>query len=163
MMYMHHMKTVYAPDEPVLTSAAQAQAIVEVCLCHHARRSARAITRLFDEALLPTGLQASQFNILAAVAARDLTSAAEVSKILLVDRTTLSRNLKPLRDAGYITTEGGAGRRPDVLALTSAGRVIFSKAAALWRQAQGDLTQRLGPGQAGLLLQTLDKAATVAG
>jgi len=163
MMYMHHMKAIYAPDEPALTSAMQAQAMVEVCLCHHVRRSARAITRLFDEALKPAGLKASQFNILAAVAAREVTSAAEISKILLVDRTTLSRNLKPLRDAGYITTEGGAGRRPDVLSLTSSGRVIFSKAAALWRQAQGDLTERLGPGQAGLLLQMLGKAAAVAG
>ncbi len=154
------MKMDYGSDTPQI-SPLQAQAIVEVCLCHHVRRTARAVTRLFDEALQPTGVKAAQFNILAAIAARDVTSAAEISKLLAMDRTTLSRNLKPLREAGYITTEGGAGRRPDVLSLTATGRVIFSRAADLWRQAQGQLTGRLGPGQAGLLLQTLD-AATLA-
>jgi DNA-binding MarR family transcriptional regulator len=149
------MKPGFDPTDSPQTSPLQAQAIVEVCLCHHVRRTARAVTRLFDEALQPTGLKAGQFNILAAVAARDLTSAGEISQILAMDRTTLSRNLKPLREAGYVTTEGGAGRRPDVLSLTPSGQVIFSKAAALWRQAQGGLTERLGPGQAGVLLQTL--------
>ena len=156
------MKRAFDPNDDPQTSPLQAQAIVEVCLCHHVRRTARAVTRLFDEILQPTGLKAGQFNILAAVAARDLTSAGEISKLLAMDRTTLSRNLKPLRQAGYVTTEGGAGRRPDVLALTSAGRVVFSKAAVLWRQAQSQLTERLGSGQAGVLLQTLDAATKAA-
>ena len=139
------------------------RAIVEVCFCHHTRRAARAISRVFDEALSPSSFRASQFNILAVIAARDHTSAAEVAGILAMDRTTLSRNLKPLRKAGYLTTDGGAGRRPDVLVLTAAGRGALDKASVLWREAQGRLTERMGASQAGMLLQMLEAAARAAG
>ncbi len=166
MMYMHHMRDEYDRPGPnsrdSLAQTIAPQAIVEVCFCHHVRKTARAITRIFDEALLPSGLKASQFNILAAVAARDLTSANEISRLLAMDRTTLSRNLKPLRKAGYLTTHGGAGRRPDVLALTVAGRTALTKATELWRQAQSLLTERLGAGQAGQLLQMLEAGAKAA-
>ena len=153
------MKPDYGKSSDKSPPALNPQAIVEVCLCYHARRTARAITRLFDEALQPAGLKASQFNIMAAVAARDLTSVAELSRLLVLDRTTLSRNLKPLREAGFLTMQGGAGRRPDVLALTVGGRAVLDEATALWRGAQSELTARLGAGQAGLLLQSLEAAA----
>ena len=116
------------------------------------------MTRIFDEALQPAGLSAGQFTILAAVAARDITSAGEISSLLAMDRTTLSRNLKPLRQAGLLVTAGGAGRRPDQLSLTAAGMVALNQAGGLWQQAQGQITQRLGSGTAGLLLQSLDAA-----
>jgi DNA-binding MarR family transcriptional regulator len=156
------MKPDYSHSSDKLQSVLNPQAIIEVCFCHHARRTARAITRLFDQALQPTGLKASQFNILAAVAARDVTSVAEMSRLLVLDRTTLSRNLRPLREVGYLTMNGGAGRRPDALALTDSGAAILSQAAELWRQAQGALTQRLGTGQASVLLQALEATAKAA-
>ena len=156
-MYMHHME----PTSHV-KAAVPAQAIIEVCLCHHARRTARAVSRLFDEALAPTGLKSGQFNILCAVAARDVTTAGEVATLLAMDRTTLSRNLKPLRAAGYVNREGGAGRRPDALALTHAGRVVLDQGVILWRAAQSCLTVRLGAGQSSLLLHSLETAAKAA-
>lgn len=157
MMYMHHMK----PSNPIEAVLAP-QAIIEVCLCHHARRTARAISRVFDEALAPSGLKSSQFNILIAIAARDVTSAGVVAKLLAMDRTTLSRNLKPLRAAGYITSEGGAGRRPDALVLTGAGEAVLNSATSLWRNAQTSLTQRLGASQSSLLLQVLEAGTKAA-
>lgn len=149
------MTSVRDPAPPVIAP----QALVEVCFCHHARRTARAITRIFDEALQPVGLKASQFNILAMIAAHDGASTAEIARLLILDRTTLSRNLKPLQNAGYLTAQGGAGRRPDTLALTAAGTILFGQAAAHWQKAQSELAQRLGAGQAGMLLQTLENAA----
>jgi DNA-binding MarR family transcriptional regulator len=79
-----------------------------------------------------------------------------------MDRTTLSRNLKPLRAAGYLTTEGGAGRRPSTVALTEAGQDLLAQASPLWQEAQGQLTARLGAGQSGLLLQALEAMTTAA-
>lgn len=139
------------------------QAIVEVCLCHHVRRTARAITRIFDETLQPLRLKASQFNILAAIGAREVGTATEIAHLLVMDRTTLSRNLKPLREAGYIASYGGAGRRPDTLELTGAGLALLTQATARWQEAQSLLTQRLGSGQAGVLLQTLEATVRAAG
>lgn len=160
MMYMHHMsqRPLIASDPEPL----QPGALIEVCLCHHSRRAARAITRIFDEALLPAGLKASQFNILAVIGARDPTSAGAVARLLAMDRTTLSRNLKPLKKQGYITADGGAGRRPDTLGLTSTGSAALGRASVLWREAQSSLTQRLGSNQASVLLQALEAATGAA-
>ena len=164
MVYMHDMAQKptlpgnLEPFQPPL----QPGALIEVCLCHHTRRAARAVTRIFDEALLPVGLQASQFNILAAIGARDPTSVGELGRLLAMDRTTLSRNLKPLKEIGYITAEGGSGRRPDALTLTRDGSAILARASLLWRAAQGQLTQRLGSNQASVLLQALEAATRAA-
>lgn len=164
MMYMHHMvqnPTLSGDSEP-LQPPFQPGALIEVCLCHHTRRAARAVTRSFDDALLPTGLKASQFNILAVIAARDPTSAGEVARLLAMDRTTLSRNLRPLKEKGYVTAGGGSGRRPDTLSLTREGSVLLARASVLWCTAQGQLTQRLGLNQASVLLQALEAATRAA-
>ena len=160
-MYMHHMKPsaiFNAESAPPLNP----EAIIQVCLCHHVRRAGRAISRVFDEALAPVGLKASQFNILAVIGARESCSATEASRLLAMDRTTLSRNLKPLREGGFVTAEGGAGRRPDALVLTGAGHAILTSAGMLWRQAQSALTARLGTGPASTLLHGLEAAARAA-
>ena len=135
---------------------------MEVCLCHHARRAARAVTRVFDEALQPFGLKAGQFSILAAIAARDPTSAGEIAGLLAMDRTTLSRNLKPLKKSGYVAADGGSGRRPDRLVLTHEGAALLTRATAGWRAAQSQLSERLGSSQASILLQALESATCAA-
>jgi DNA-binding MarR family transcriptional regulator len=134
------------------------QAIIEVCLCHHARRTTRAITRVFDDVFAPLRLKATQFNMLAAIAARESGSATEIAQVLAMDRTTLSRNLKPLREAGWVTVSGGAGRRPATLTLTALGQALLNQGIERWQSAQSSLTARLGAGQTGLLLQSLEAA-----
>jgi DNA-binding MarR family transcriptional regulator len=146
-----------APSET--TSTVFPSAVAAVCLCHHVRRAGRAVTRLFDEALAPSGINSSQFNILIEIAAQTPATAVGVAGRLAMDRTTLSRNLKPLRRAGYVSAAGGAGRRPDQLALTTSGNAVLTKATSLWQQAQGRLSRHLGSAQAGTLLQLLGTAA----
>jgi DNA-binding MarR family transcriptional regulator len=120
------------------------------------------VSRLFDEALAPTGLKSGQFNILCAVAAGDVTTAGQVAALLAMDRTTLSRNLKPLRGAGYISSGGGAGRRPDALALTDAGQAALERVISYWKYAQIALTQRLGASPSSALLHGLEATARAA-
>jgi DNA-binding MarR family transcriptional regulator len=136
----------HAPDAP----ATPAAAIAAVCLCHHLRRSARAVSRVYDRAFQPFGIKASQFNVLAAIAALEAATLARLADMLAMERTTLLRNLRPLQKAGYL--EGG-GKRP--LSLTAAGRALLQEASAAWREAQQGLTRRLGASRAGLLLQAL--------
>ncbi len=138
------------------------QGIIEVCLCHHARKTARAVTRMFDEALAPSGLNANQFNILIAISATQDASAGRVARKLAMDRTTLSRNLKPLRRADLIITGGGSGRRPDALLLTETGEATLEKAIIHWQQAQTRMSKALGTGHAGQLLTLMANAAEVA-
>src|SRR5262249_29301109 len=78
-----------------------AQRLLETCLCHRARMATRAITRAYDDALRPTGLRATQLAVLAAVGARGALSIKSLADSLVMERTTLSRNLRPLEQQGY--------------------------------------------------------------
>lgn len=136
------------------------KAVLEVCLCHSLRRTARALTRAYDAALAPSGLTAGQFTILAAVAALQPMPTAVLRTILAMDRTSLNRTLKPLEAIGFITVSRGAGRRAGHLALTPDGAAALREAGPLWRQAQTEASTRLGTGRTGQLLAVLSGAAT---
>jgi DNA-binding MarR family transcriptional regulator len=119
------------------------------------------ITRAVDAALAPSGLNASQFNVLIAISACDPATASAVAAHLAMDRTTLSRNLKPLLLAGLVESSGGAGRRARRLTLTPSGRVRLGEAIGLWQQVQGQLSRAIGVSQTGVLLELLGRAASV--
>jgi DNA-binding MarR family transcriptional regulator len=132
-------------------------AVAEVCFCLHLRRTARAVSRIYDQALQPVGIKASQFNVLVAVASTDPATVPQVAKLLAMDRTTLLRNLRPLTAAGFLQVTAGSGRRPDEIALTVSGQNALTSAIKAWQGAQRHLTQHLGGGQAAQLLQGLGR------
>jgi len=138
-------------------------AVLEVCVCHMTRRAARAVTRAYDTALASTGLTSSQFTLLATIAAKAGTDKAPVtvanlSAALLMDASTLSRNLGALRAKGYVLWREGAGRRAAHMALSDAGHKALAAAIPAWQEMQRQLTQRLGNGRASVLLETLEAA-----
>jgi DNA-binding MarR family transcriptional regulator len=135
------------------------KAVLEVCLCHNVRRAARAIVRRYDVALAPTGLTTGQFTILAAAAALSPLPIPVLREILAMDRTSLSRTLKPLENSGLIEISRGAGRRPGQVTLTHDGAAAFHGASPLWRAAQADASQKLGAGRTGQFLTVLTSAA----
>ena len=135
------------------------EAVLDVCLCHGSRRAARGLSRLYDAALTPLGLKAGQFNLLIAIAAAAPVTITRLSEIMLMEVSTLSRNLKPLRESGQVLSEGGSGRRAGHLSVTSAGFSILAAALPVWQDVQRQLTARLGSGVAGTLLQSLEAAA----
>lgn len=124
--------------------ANSAQELLEQCACTRVRTAARLVTRAYDELLRPVGLEASQFAVLAAVAAGEVASIAALSKVLCMDRTTLSRNLKPLVAQRLVTlTEGGTGRSK-AARITPTGAAKLKEAVPLWRRAQVALAQQAG-------------------
>ena len=135
------------------------KAVLEVCLCHHIRRGARALTRVYDAALAPSGLTAGQFIILTAVAAHQSLPTPALREMLAMDRTSLGRTLKPLEAAGFIIVSPGAGRRPGHLKLTGEGIAAVRDAGPLWRAAQISAAARIGTGRAGQLLAVLNATA----
>ncbi len=131
------------------------EAVLEVCLCHNLRRATRAVSRAYDAALAPLGLSASQFAVLCAIAASHPGVVTALAETLSMDRTTLSRTIKPLRENGYLRISAGAGRRPDSLFLTPEGRAVVRDGSQLWRTAQTSLSGRLGSAHAGQLLASI--------
>jgi DNA-binding MarR family transcriptional regulator len=111
-------------------------------MCHKARMAARAITRAYDEALRATGLRATQVSVLAAVGARGALSIKALADSLEMDRTTLTRNLRPLE--GYVLLAPERRHRSRMLTLTAAGHAALRAALPLWEEAQGTIRRRLG-------------------
>jgi DNA-binding MarR family transcriptional regulator len=125
------------------------------CACFNLRKASRAVTQIFDEVLEPSGLQITQFTLLLAVAAVGTATMVPLAQGLVMDRTTLTRNLKPLERLGLVEVKPGRDRRTRVVTLTPAGQTALAKALPLWEQAQAIVQERLGNHLYSLLLSAL--------
>jgi DNA-binding MarR family transcriptional regulator len=115
------------------------------CTCLHVRRLARRVTQFYDRALAPCGLRATQYSLLSQLASLGPTAIAPLADLLDMDRTTLTRNLKPLIDAKLIVlARSKADARVRTVALTAAGRARRAAAHRLWRHAQDVVDAQLG-------------------
>src|SRR5215471_6484992 len=128
-MYMHDM-----PSYPDVIESY----IVESCACQKVRMAARTVTRAYDDALRPIGLRATQLAVLVAM------SIAALAKFMIMDRSTLTRNLRPLEQEGLIAVGLEGWRRSRTLEITEKGRSRLGEALPLWKQAQETLRRKLG-------------------
>ncbi len=122
------------------------------CLCANLRKTARAVTQSYDAALLPAGISSPQFTLLATLSGNEAITVGDLAGQLGMDRTTLTRNLKPLERDGLISVRAGDDRRSRILDLTGKGRRIFNKAKPLWTAQQGRVVAAFGDGAAQSLL-----------
>lgn len=118
--------------------------LVDACACTRLRTAARLLTRAYDETLRPAGVNASQLAILAVIDVDEATSIAALSKRLEMDRTTLSRNLKPLQAAGLVHLGAEGWKRSKTVRLTAEGRKLLTRAKLFWDDAQTSFLKRFG-------------------
>jgi len=118
--------------------------VAGVCACRKMRQASRKITRMYNEVLRPAGIKATQFNVLAIVALGDEATLTELAETLGMDRTTLSRNLRPLERDGLVEVSAEGYRRARSANITNKGVAVMEKALPLWRSAQKSLKRRLG-------------------
>ena len=102
------------------------------------------VTQFYDEALQPSGLRGTQFSLLAVLDQVQLATVSELAQVMVMDRTTLTRNLKPLEQMGWVKGVPGADRRSRELTLTGKGQKALSNAMPLWKKAQRDIVNLLG-------------------
>ncbi len=126
------------------THSALRNKIARECACFNLRKAARAATSLFDEALKPCGLYATQFTVLTAIADSEPATITLLSQALIMDRTTLTRNLNPLQKKGWVEIRPGEDKRTRVLTLTDSGRKILDEAVGNWERAQDNVVRTLG-------------------
>ena len=127
----------------------------ENCTCFNLRKATRALTQIYDEALRPIGLGANQVGVLSIVKAMGPIGMSELAQNLVMDRTTLTRNLKPLLDAGYIDSREGTDRRRRLIELTSKGERVLTDAVPLWQDVQTRVADTLGQNRWARLLGDL--------
>src|SRR5438445_11148320 len=90
------------------------------CTCFRIRGAARRVTQIYSRHLAPTGLKISQFSLLGFVAAEGPISIGRLSDLLATDRTTLTRNLRPLLQGGVVERAASGDRRRHELLATQA-------------------------------------------
>jgi DNA-binding MarR family transcriptional regulator len=114
------------------------------CLCATLRRSSRALTQHYDEALRPLGLRATQFTVLQALQQTGEISQGKLGQILSMDSTTLTRTLEIMLQHGWVAKRRGKDRREWRLRLAQAGTAQLDRALPVWQKVQARLRQKLG-------------------
>jgi DNA-binding MarR family transcriptional regulator len=115
------------------------------CTCFRLRSLTRRVTQLYDQVLAPSGLTVTQYSLLAHALRQDAApTLSELAQQLFTDRTTLTRNLRPLADAGLVKVGDGADARSKAVRVTAKGRSAFQAARPLWKEAQARLRAQAG-------------------
>jgi DNA-binding MarR family transcriptional regulator len=108
------------------------------------RRTARAVTRLFDLAFQNSGVRSTQFTILVAVAKTQPSSISALSNVLLIDSTTLTRSLRLLQKEGWLSVSARSTKRQRFVNLTPLGQQVLARTVPLWRKAQEQFVDTVG-------------------
>jgi DNA-binding MarR family transcriptional regulator len=145
---IHALSTTPTAQQP-RPAAAEIAAIAETtcasCIATRIRQLSRIITRVYDDALRPLGITASQFTLLSQLAQQDGVTAVEIGFTLDIEKSTLSRNLKRLIDLGLILMDRPAGRRGRGLHLTPKGQAVIKEGYPVWQWAQYKAVRVMGP------------------
>jgi len=108
------------------------------------RQLMRRVARLYDAEVGKTGLKGTQYSLLSYVVKLGPVRPVDLAREMKVDASTLTRNLRPLVDAGLLALEPGPDARSRLVVATGAGREKRQEAQRRWRVAQESLNQRLG-------------------
>lgn len=129
---------------------------VHRCACTNLRQAARVVTQAFDHALAASGLRITQMSVLTALSYFGPKTINELADAMVLDRTTLGRNLRPLQRDGYVAIEAGKDdRRTRKLVLTKKGAATAAKALDNWADAQTGFENAIGIENAKALLKLL--------
>lgn len=126
-----------------------------MCTSSNLRKAARAVTQFYDDSLKSSGLKSTQFSLLAAASVAGTMPITRLAEEMAMDRTTLTRNLKPLETEGLLQIEPGEDRRVRNVTVTPEGEAALERAAPMWRAAQTRMIDKLGDERWGDLLRQL--------
>ena len=126
------------------------------CNCLAVRQAARYITQFYDRYLAAAGLRTTQYGVLSRLKRQGPMSINTLAAELVVDRTTLGRNVRPLERDGLIAIESDpADGRSKILRLTKAGDARYQRAQKRWIEAQSHFERAYGGKQASQLRENL--------
>jgi DNA-binding MarR family transcriptional regulator len=135
--------------------------IGRACACFNLRRATRALTQMYDDALRPAGLRTTQFTLLSAICVAGPVTVQRLATAVVMDRTTLTRDLRPLERQGLVSIEPGEDRRERKVDLTPEGAQVINRALPLWEKAQAQVSKGLGQDRLHRLLDDLSAAVAL--
>ena len=110
--------------------------MASTCLGYRTRRLARTVTRIYNDCLRPLGLNLTEMNLLAAIAARGSVQPAKLGPAMALEKSTLSRNTARLVELGWVQIHHRPDDRGVLLTLTARGNQVLLQALPAWEQAQ---------------------------
>ena len=116
--------------------AKKTQPLSTPCLCLALRRASRAVSRLYDEEMRRVGLRTTQYSILRLLRDAGEVRQRDLGEVTVHEQTTLTRNLRPLVDAGWVAVRTGEDRREKWLRITPTGLAKLEEARPKWLRAQ---------------------------
>jgi DNA-binding MarR family transcriptional regulator len=128
-----------------------------VCVCGYVRKLSRMVTAIYDGALADAGLKTSQFSVLIAVANRGKARPSELTEHLQMDESTVSRNVDRMCARGWLRLKREGDRRSHLIEVTDKGQALIRKCLPAWRQAQAEVSERLGTGTVAELRSAMRK------
>jgi DNA-binding MarR family transcriptional regulator len=126
------------------------------------RKASRRLTQFYDDALRPSGLRFTQYGLLAVINLREEAppTLAELAKLMVMDRSAVGHNLRPLQRDGLVALlEGLQDRRERRIVLTAQGKAKYREARALWQLAQDRFHEVFGVEEARVLRAVLNGLA----
>ena len=131
------------------------------CVGFNTRRATRLITQYYDKALAPAGLRSTQYSLLNALSMLGETSMQDISTIMAMDRTTLTRNLSPLVKKGLVKVSVGSDRRSRPITVTAKGKSTLEKALPYWQEAQSHILEAVGADQWDTMMRGLHQISMI--
>lgn len=128
------------------------------CTNFKLRQLLRSVSRLYDGQLAQVGLKGSQFSLLSHVLTLGPIAPSELAARMGMDASTLTRNLRPLINKGWVQQGPGADARGRSIAITPAGIALHAEARGYWKRAQQSVNQLLGGAEVVALHQMIDQA-----
>jgi DNA-binding MarR family transcriptional regulator len=114
------------------------------CICGNLRMASRAITTLYDEFLKPSGLTSNQLAVLWPIMNLEPTPMSEIARNVVMDKTTVSRNVAGLEALGLVEIQPGEDARHRLVSTTAKGRHAFAVAMPAWEAAQAEVAKTFG-------------------
>ena len=114
----------------------EAREVVKACLGYRTRKLARTVTRLYNDQLRPLGLNITEMNLMAAIAAQGSAQPARLGRAMELEKSTLSRNGSRLVDRGWVELRDHPDGPGMLLALTESGNEMLLHAIPAWKEAQ---------------------------
>jgi DNA-binding MarR family transcriptional regulator len=114
------------------------------CTNFKLRKLVRRVSQHYDAEMAKVGLKTTQYSLLSHVLKLGPIRPGELARVMTMDASTLTRNLKPLIDAGWIEIGAGNDARSRLVTITSAGREKRQEAQRRWKAAQENLNEILG-------------------
>jgi DNA-binding MarR family transcriptional regulator len=127
------------------------------------KQASRRVARLYDAHFAAGPLQKTQYSLLSHVVKLAPLTAGELARHMQLDASTLSRNLQPLLQHGWVTLAPGTDSRQRIVEATAEGRRVRAQGQRLWKSAQLDLNARLGDQAVVALHAALDQLLAVLG